>query len=292
MNITSIIKETAQQFNEAHLHYGHGTDNSFDEAVALVFHVLALPFDIDESELRRELSENEITKIESLVGERISTKKPLPYLTHIAYFAGLPFYVDERVIIPRSPFAELIERQFSPWIKADSVNAILDLCAGSGCMAIAAAFSFSDAIVDAVELSREALEVAKINVEKHQVSDRVQLIRSDLFEVLPNKQYDIIMSNPPYVSGEEMAGLPQEYLHEPKQSLEAADEGLEIVLRIIKEAPNYLSDQGILVIEVGNSQEALEKRLPNVPFIWLEFESGGEGVFLLTADDLRKIKFA
>jgi len=282
MKIKEIIDLIYNDFKNNKLHYGHGTDNAEDEAFALVFQYLKLSFDVDESILDRELSEQKINNLRALAKLRIEEHIPVPYLVNEAYFANMPFYVDERVIIPRSPFAELIENQFSPWIEKDNVHNILDLCTGSGCMAIAAAKYFPKAHVDATDLLKEVLTVAKINVEKHNVSDQITLIESNVWEHVPKKKYDIIMSNPPYVSHDEMSSLPQEFLNEPDFALRAEDEGLKIVLEILKYAKEYLTDHGILVVEVGNSKEALEKRMPNVPFIWLEFDRGGEGVFLLT----------
>ncbi len=281
MKTIEIIEQVAQSFEKANLHYGHGTDNAWDEAVALVLYVLDLPFHIDEKEAEKEISQFDQEKILKLADRRIKENKPLPYLTNAAYFAGLPFYIDERVIIPRSPFAELIEQGFAPWINPEEITQVLDLCTGSGCMAIAAALALPNISVDAVDNSKDALDVAMINLQKYELEDRVNLIESDLFSNVPQKKYDVIMSNPPYVSQDEMKALPQEFHHEPHNALHAEDEGLEIVLKILKEAPNYLSKNGILIVEVGNSQEALEKRLPNVPFTWLEFERGGEGVFIL-----------
>ncbi len=281
MKTIEIIEQVAQSFEKANLHYGHGTDNAWDEAVALVLYVLDLPFHIDEKESEKEISQSDQAKILALADRRVKENKPLPYLTNTAYFAGLPFYIDERVIIPRSPFAELIEQGFAPGINPDEIMQALDLCTGSGCMAIAAALALPNVAVDAVDISKDALDVAMINLQKYELEDRVNLIESDLFSNVPQKKYDVIMSNPPYVSQDEMKALPQEFHHEPHNALHAEDEGLEIVLKILKEAPNYLSKNGILIVEVGNSQEALEKRLPNVPFTWLEFERGGEGVFIL-----------
>lgn len=287
MRIQTIIDHIARRFEKATLFYGHGTDHATDEAFVLVFYVLGLSFEEDESILQRSISTDDQLKIEHLADQRIQTRKPLPYLTHDAYFCGLKFYVDERVIIPRSPFAELIQNQFEPWIDPSKVKNILDLCTGSGCMAIASAYYFEQAEVDAVELSDEAMVVAKINVESHSVKDRVNLIQSDLFQKVPRKKYDLIISNPPYVSSNEMHTLPKEFLHEPNMALEAKDDGLHIVDQILKKAPNYLTDNGVLIVEVGNTKVALEKRYPKMPFIWLAFERGGQGVFVLTRPNLK-----
>jgi ribosomal protein L3 glutamine methyltransferase len=222
----------------------------------------------------------------SLIVRRVKDRVPAAYLTREAWFAGLPFYVDERVIVPRSPIAELIESGFSPWLDNQDVAHILDLCTGSGCIAIACALAFPESQVDAVDISKEALEVAAINAKKHHVVAQTRLIEGDLWESITGK-YDLIVSNPPYVNEQEYADLPLEYKHEPQLALEARQEGLEIVERILKKAHEHLLPHGILVVEVGNSQEALQAKYPEVPFIWLEFERGGEGVFLLTADSLR-----
>jgi ribosomal protein L3 glutamine methyltransferase len=224
-----------------------------------------------------------------LIIRRIEERIPAAYLTNEAWFAGMPFFVDDRVIIPRSPIAELIEQGFSPWLTHQEANYILDLCTGSGCIAIACATEFPDAEVDAVDISKEALEVAEINVKKHFVASQVQLIQGDLYDKISRK-YNLIVSNPPYVSSEEYNTLPSEYHHEPEVALKAEDSGLAIVKRILQGATQHLLPEGILVVEVGNSQEALIETYPEVPFLWLEFEKGGEGVFLLTAEQLKEFE--
>lgn len=287
--LIDIIQQVNDALEGAGVYFGHGSDNAWDEAVELVLQAIKMPY--QEAEVARETSLDQaaLDKVEALLTRRIKERKPLAYLTHEAYFFGLPFYVDERVLVPRSPIAELIERQFSPWVRPDKVNSILDMCTGSGCIAIACAFAFEYARVDASDIDPGALEVAKINVDKHAVQTQVNLIESDVFEAVPVHQYDIIVSNPPYVSKEEMSTIPKEYHQEPVHALEADDEGLAIVARILKQAPKYLSEHGILVVEVGNSREALEARYPQLPFVWLEFERGGEGVFLLEKRDLSAI---
>ncbi len=281
MHIETIVQRIANQFQKAGLYYGHGTDNADDEAFALVCMALDLPF--DEAILSRDLSDEEQQKVSALVNKRIRTRKPLSYLTNIAYFVGLPFYVDERVLIPRSPFGELIANQFRPWVQTDRVKSILDIGTGSGCMAIAAALMFSNVIVDAADISQEALTVAAVNCKKFEVEDRVNLILSDVFTKIPVKKYDIIMSNPPYVNCGEVKEFPKEYQHEPVIALETNQNALDIVKIILHEAPKYLADGGILVVEIGENRALLEKECPDVPFVWLDFAFGGTGdVFLLS----------
>lgn len=284
MKVSELVLQVEKRFLEEDLYYGHGTDNPWDEAVALVFFALEIPFDIDDNSLENfKITSESLRKVEEWVSRRIHERKPLSYLTHQAYFAGLKFYVDERVIIPRSPFAELIEHQFRPWINPKKIKRILDLCTGSGCMAIACAKAFPKAIIDATDLSSDALDVARINVEKNQVQNQVTLWQSDLFDQLPKNTYDLIISNPPYVSFTEMAALPIEYQHEPKMALEASEDGLALVARILNETPSFLSSHGLLAVEVGNSETALIRRFPSYPFIWPEFERGGGGIFLYFA---------
>lgn len=289
--IRDMLRWTVSRFNEAGLYYGHGTDSAWDEAVALILHTLHLPHDIDPNILDARLTSSERAALSRLIHRRIDERIPLPYLTHEAWFSGLSYYVDERVLIPRSPFAELIETQFNPWIEPDQIQSILDLCTGSGCIAIACANLFPKATVDAAELSQDALAVAKINVSRHQVENQVHLYQADLFNGLPHKQYDLIVSNPPYVDAEEMASLPKEYHHEPKLGLAAGKEGLDIAIRILQQAPAYLSPQGTLIVEVGNSEQALIDKFPEAPFTWLTFQHGGGGVFLITAKQLLERRF-
>jgi len=285
--IKDLLRFATSQFNAAELYYGHGTDNAWDEAYALVIRGLHLPFELSSQITEARLTQDERQKLLDLIQQRVEKRLPVPYLINEAWFAGLPFYVDERVLIPRSPIAELIEQQFTPWVKPEEVEAILDLCTGSGCIAIACATVFPEAEVDAVDLDPAALQVAERNVNYHQLSEQVQLHHSDLFKNLPAKRYDVIVSNPPYVAQTEMQTLPTEYSHEPSFALVAEDEGLAIALRILAQAADYLTERGILVVEVGNSESALIERLPQVPFTWLDFERGGQGVFLLTAEQLK-----
>ncbi len=288
VTLRDMLRLAVSHFYAANLYFGHGTENAWDEAVALVLHVLHLPPDINPQVLDARLTLSERRKVARLITRRVKERIPSAYLTHEAWFAGLPFYVDQRVLIPRSPVAELIEQNFSPWIAVDTVSRVLDLCTGSGCIAIACALAFPHVEVDAVDISEDALTVAKINVERHQVTEQVHLLQSDLFGALKNKKYDIIISNPPYVSTQEMAELPAEYHHEPALGLAAGSEGLDVVTRILKEARAHLTENGLLVVEVGNSEPALVNRYPEVPFTWLEFQRGGGGVFLLTYEQLQQ----
>lgn len=287
--IRDFIRWGMSRFNQAGIYFGHGTDNALDEAAYLVLFVLNLPPKVGEAYLDTRLTTNERRTVVKFLNRRIEERQPAPYLTHEAWYGGLPFYVDERVLIPRSPIIELVEAHFTPWVKEpDLVANILDLCTGSGCIALTCAAAFPEAHVDGSDLSTDALEVAKVNVERFGAEEQVSLIQSDLFKDLPPKRYDIIVSNPPYVDEQDMNSLPQEYRHEPKQALEAGKDGLDLVFDIMYHAMYYLEPKGILVVEVGNSREALEKLLPEVEFLWLEFERGGEGVFLLTADQVSK----
>lgn len=289
--IRDYIRWAASRFNEYRLSFGHGTDNAWDEAVYLVLHALHLPIDIHPQIIDSNLTAQEKEAVFSLVRKRILEKLPAPYLTNEAWFAEMPFFVDERVLIPRSPMAELILQSFEPWIKPENVSHILDLCTGSGCIAIACAKAFPEAKIVALDISADALSVAAINVKKHAVQDQIELVQSDLFSQLNSRQFDIIISNPPYVDKKDMDELPSEYLHEPRLALAAGDDGLDIVKFILSEGKNYLSENGILIVEVGNSEYALMRKFPNIPFTWLEFERGGDGVFLLTKEQLMAINF-
>ncbi|MGB1800886.1 MAG: 50S ribosomal protein L3 N(5)-glutamine methyltransferase, partial [Gammaproteobacteria bacterium] len=256
MTPRDLIQRTEKQFSETELFYGHGTDNALDEAFYLVMVAAGLEFDCSEDELDKPLQQETLAYIESLIDKRIKQRIPVAYLINKAWFAGREFYVDERVLIPRSPFAELITSQFMPWLSFNAVNSILEIGTGSACMAIACAYEFPHAKIDAVDIDADAIDVANKNVALHKFNDRVQIIKSDLFKQLGNKKYDLIISNPPYVGQDEMQTLPDEYTHEPTHALEANDNGLELVGKILQQATEHLNDNGVLVVEVGNSMEA------------------------------------
>ncbi len=281
-----FVRWGASEFSRAQLQFEHGTSNAFDEALNLVLFGLGLDHSVPPWALDGRLTEAEKRASYTLIERRVRERKPYAYITNHARFAGLDFYVDERVLVPRSPIAELIEAGFEPWIDAGRVSRVLDLCTGSGCIAIACAYAFGDAAVDATDISPDAMAVAKLNAERLHVADRVLLHRADVFEGLEPAPYDIIVSNPPYVDAQDMATLPDEHKHEPRLGLAAGDDGLDVVRRILARAREYLAPDGILVVEVGNSRWALEQAYPRLPFTWLEFERGQAEVFLLTAEQL------
>ncbi len=287
--ILDLIRWGASRFRVEKLSFGHGTNNALDEAAALVLYALHLPYNIPDCYLDATLTDPERETVLTLLCKRIHERKPAAYLTNEALFAGLSFYVDERTLVPRSPIAELIENGFSPWCD-NSVQRILDIGTGSGCIAIACAYQFPYAQIDAIDTSLDALAVAKINVASHELENRVNLLESNLFAGLNTQKYDLIISNPPYVSDSEWRGLPDEYLAEPKQGFHGGESGLDIVHRILNQAGDHLSEQGILVVEVGRSAETLQNAYPNVAFLWLDFERGGDGVFLLTIEQLIEYK--
>ncbi|WP_031432894.1 50S ribosomal protein L3 N(5)-glutamine methyltransferase [Methylomarinum vadi] len=286
--IRDYIRWGASQFAANQIFLGHGTVTALDEAAAIVLHTLHQPYHLADSYLDATLTMAEREQVVDLILKRIRERKPSAYLTHEAIFAGLSFYVDERVLVPRSPIAELIEQRFGPWVDEEQIFNVLDLCTGSACIAIACAYAFPEAQIDAVELSGDACAVARINIDKHDVSDQVTLFQSDLFADLPKKPYDIIVSNPPYVSVAEWEGLPHEYHAEPAMGFKGGENGLDLVGRILADANDYLAEHGILIVEVGSSAETLQQLFPQVPFYWLEFERGGEGVFLLTAEQVKQ----
>ena len=280
-----FIRWGASRFNEAGLFFGHGTDNAFDEASLLVHHALHLDHAAPEVVLRSKLTRTEKQAVVELLGRRITERVPAPYLIGKAWFSGLQFSIDERVLVPRSPIAEWIQQGFSPWLTEKQVGRVLDMGTGSGCIAIACALAFPEARVDAVDVSRDALKVAGLNIKYYWLDERVKVIESDLFDAVEGG-YDLIVSNPPYVDAEELAAMPPEYHHEPKVGLAAGDDGLHIVRRIIREASDYLNPNGVLVVEVGATRAALEREFSRMPFLWLDLKHGGDNVFLLTADQL------
>lgn len=267
-------------FNRSEIYFGHGFENAWQEAQYLVAEALALsPAQLSAFEQGR-LTQSEKQQIIAQVLERIGLRLPLAYITHSAWFCGLQFYVDERTIIPRSPISALIQDKFASLLKAEPQR-ILDLCTGGGCIALSCADAFPDAEVDAVDLSLDALEVAEINIRGHQMEDRVFPIQSDLFENLAGMQYDLIVSNPPYVDAEDLQDMPQEFAHEPSMALGSGDDGLDLTKQILRQAADYLSENGVLVCEVGNSMLSLMAQYPEVPFNWLELKNGGLGVFAI-----------
>ena len=286
--LRDYIRWAASRFTIAGVSFGHGTLTALDEAAALVLHTVHQPYNLAEAYLDAALTMAERSAIIDIIDRRINERTPAAYLTNEAIFAGLAFYVDNRVLVPRSPIAELIEQRFSPWVEEEQVFRILDLCTGSGCIAIACAYAFQEAYVDAVDLSTDALAVAAINIEKHQMAESVRLYHSDLFKELPAAQYDIIVSNPPYVSQQEWSELPQEFRAEPDMGFKGGESGLDLVIRILVDADAYLATQGILCVEVGSSAQTLQETFPSVPFFWMNFERGGDGVFLLTAGQVHE----
>ncbi|MBU1438126.1 MAG: 50S ribosomal protein L3 N(5)-glutamine methyltransferase [Gammaproteobacteria bacterium] len=285
-SIHDWLRFAVSQFNAADLYFGHGTDNPWDDAGVLMAYTLHLTHLAEPSLLQARLTKSEKRQFAGLVQQRISQRLPSAYLTHQTYFAGLPFYVDERVLVPRSPIGELIEQQFAQWFPVQAPKRILDLCTGSGCIAIACAHYMPDAEVDAVDISDDALQVADLNISQHGLEHRVFPIQSDCFIALPGQRYDLIVTNPPYVDADDMADLPQEYHHEPELGLASGVDGLELTKQILREAAHHLNDDGVLICEVGNSMVALAEQMPEVPFDWIHFSKGGIGVFALTKAQL------
>jgi len=286
--VADAIRRVAEWFDAADLYYGHGTDNALDEAAWLVFSAAGLDHGDTAAAYEGELAGDDRTRIAQLATRRRRERVPLAYLLGEAWFAGRRYYVDERVLVPRSPLAELIDERFEPWVRAEGVRRILDLGTGSGCIACALAHAFPDARVDAVDVSADALAVARHNVAEHGLVERVELLEGDLFVPVAGRRYDLIVSNPPYVDADAMAAMPAEYQREPALGLAAGEDGLASVRSILHHAGAYLVPDGVLVVEVGDSQAALERARPDLPFVWLEFEHGGSGVFLLTAGDLAR----
>ena len=280
------LEYCAAEMTRARLFFGHGTDNSFDEAAWMILHVLAAPLDGSFSHWDIALDEMQVSELEDLLARRINERRPLAYLTGEARFCGLGFKVTPDVLIPRSPLAEMIPEQFSPWVELGEGDRVLDMCTGGACIAIAMAVYMPGVNVDAVDISRPALAIAAQNIDRHGVGDRVKLIQSDLFSEIGSKCYDLIVSNPPYVSQQVFDDLPEEYRAEPSGGLVCGEDGLDIVLKILDASPGYMKQTAVLIVEVGESAETLLKLLPRVPFLWLEFRFGGDGIFLLDYNQL------
>lgn len=279
------------EMTRARVFFGHGTDNAGDEAAWLLLHVLGVPLDSSFEAWDTPLDEEQENRLQDLLARRIKERCPLAYLTGEARFCGLDFIVSPDVLIPRSPLAELIPEQFSPWLRLTDRGRVLDMCTGGACIAIAIAKYMPECIVDAVDISAAALKVAGKNIERHSMTNRVNLIQSDLFSELGENRYDLIVSNPPYVSEDVFGQLPAEYRAEPSGGLVCGKDGLDIVLKILDASPRYMKQQGILIVEVGESAETLLELLPRVPFLWLEFDHGGDGIFLLEYDQLIACQF-
>lgn len=288
LSVRDLIRYAVSRFNENKLFFGHGSDNAWDEAVYLVLHALHLPPDQLEPFMDARVLASERAKALSLIDLRCEHRLPAPYLTHEAWLQGYAFHVDQRVIVPRSPIAELLMNQLSPWI-ADpyEITGILDLCTGSGCLAIIAAHQFPEAFVDATDISKDALDVALINVAQHGMQDRLNLHHGSLFDPLPvSAQYDLIISNPPYVNAASMQTLPTEYRHEPSLALAGGDDGMDVVRTIIEQAPAHLRDEGLLLIEIGHERSFFELAFPELEPVWLDTAEASDQILLLTKEQL------
>lgn len=288
LTIRDLLRYATTRFAASEIYYGHGTDNPWDEAVQLVMRSLSLPLENNTVFLDARLTFDERKLILERVERRVEERVPVAYLVGEAWFMGLPFKVDARVLVPRSPIGELIQAEFQPWLADGPVDRILDLCTGSGCIGIAAATVFDEADVDLADISGDALDVARENIEMHGLGHRVRTVQSDVLDDVEGR-YDLILSNPPYVDAEDLADMPDEYHHEPELGLAAGDDGLDIAYRILAKAKDHLTEHGLLVVEVGNSWVALQEARPDIPFTWIEFEHGGDGVFLLRRSDLESI---
>ncbi|MET0280910.1 MAG: 50S ribosomal protein L3 N(5)-glutamine methyltransferase [Steroidobacteraceae bacterium] len=282
-----LLRRATARLRRAALHYGHGTETPVDDAAALLAHAKGLRRALRAEDLARPVTARAQARFEQLLRRRIGDRVPVVYLTNLCWYGGVPLYIDERVLIPRSPIAELIARQFAPWVDPSAVRRIVDLGTGSGCIALAAALAFPLARVDAVDISADALQVARINRTALGLARRVRLVQSDFFAGLAGRRYDIIVSNPPYVGTAEFNSLPAEYGHEPAGALRAGRDGMDAVRVLLAQAAQHLTEQGVLVVEVGNTETRVRRAFPRLPFLWLSFEHGGGGVFLLTAAQLK-----
>lgn len=286
MTLHEWLLHCIAKFEAAQVFLGHGTDNYWDEALHLTLPLLGIEFDAPESILESVLSSNDRALLNAALKRRVEERVPTPYITQQGWFCGMPFFVDERVLIPRSPIGELIGQAFAPWVSAEPKR-VLDMCTGSACIAIACAELFPKAYVDAVDIDPSVLQVAKINVDEYGVGERLRLVQSDMFQALAGEKYDLIVCNPPYVDGPDMASLPPEFLHEPRLALESGADGLDFTRQFLRQVGDFVTDDAVVILEVGNSWEALEQVYPDVPFTWLEFADGGSGVCLLHAADIR-----
>lgn len=287
ITVRDWLRFAVSRFNEAELFFGHGSDNAFDEAAYLILHTLHLPLDRLEPFLDASLTHGESEEVQAIVERRVMERIPAAYLTNEAWLGEHRFYVDERVIVPRSFIAELLHEQLAPWIEdADEVTRVLDLCTGSSCLAILAALAFPNAGVDAVDLSGDALDVAAKNVTDYGLTDRVELVESDVFSALKGRSYDLIISNPPYVNAESVAALPPEYRAEPALALGSGEDGLDVTRQILAQAKTHLNPGGLLVVEIGHNRDVLEAAYPALPFTWLDTAGGDQFVFMLRREDL------
>ncbi len=286
-SVRDWLRFAVSRFNQAKLFFGHGSNNAYDEAVYLILHTLHLPLDRLDPFLDAHLTDMERTEVLNIIQQRVEQRVPAAYLTHEALLGDFSFYVDERVIVPRSFIAELLLEQLAPWVEEpEEIGSVLDLCTGSGCLAILAAHAFPNASVDAADLSPDALSVAERNVADYNLQDRVHLVESDLFAKLNDRRYDLIISNPPYVDAASVAALPQEYRHEPKLALGSGHDGLDATRIILEHAKQYLTGNGILIVEIGHNREVLEAAYPSLPFTWLDVSAGDQFVFMLHRNDL------
>lgn len=287
LTLRDLIRYGVSRLNAAQVALGHGSDNAWDETVYLVLHALHLPLDTLEPFLDARVLDEERNRVLDLIDRRVSERVPAAYLTNEAWLRGHRFYVDARVIVPRSPIAELLDEGLSPWVQdAQAVDSVLDMCTGSGCLAILSALAFPYAQVDAVDVSPDALEVARRNVDDYGLADRLALHQSDLFDSLPERQYDVIVCNPPYVNSGSMDVLPQEYRHEPQLALAGGADGMDLVRRILQAAPRYLSENGVLVLEIGHERDFFEAAFPELSPVWLDTEQASDQLLLLTREQL------